>query len=206
MSAKKTTVLGARMTPVKKTTALAVLAISAVGLVLLLVTIPSERRLKLYWEGGTDAATLRIGHQLVDNPVARFLDPEGHVQLARALSIEARVAAGGHLELDEIGLDATMATDHHQIAINHARIAGVIALALIFIGSLIGFVLWVRDLRSGAWIVASTLLCLALFPVVYAFLISLPLALVLAPLLLTAFVTMGRQSMVAMRLRTPREL
>jgi hypothetical protein len=207
MSVKKTSLLARRATPIKKTTALAVLVISALGLVLLLAAVPSKHRLKIYLDNlGTDQQTLRYGRELAQNPIARFLDPEGHNELARALAIEARLAAGGHRELDELGLDTTFTLDHHQIEVYQARVAGIIALALIFLGNLIAFILWVRDLQSGGWIFASTLLCLALMPIVYAFLISLPLALVLAPLLLIALVTMGRQSMVAMRLRTPKEL
>jgi hypothetical protein len=197
------------MTQVKKTTALGVLVLSALGFALLALAVPSERRLTMYFDARvTDEKTIRYGRELLDNPIAWFLDPDGHNQLAHALAIEARIAAGGHRELDEIDLllDPTLATDHHQIAINQARIAGILSLALVLLGGLIGFVLWVRDLRNGGWIGASTLLCLALLPIIYTFLISLPLALVLAPLWLVAIVTVGRQSMIAMRLRGPREL
>lgn len=197
------------MTQVKKTTALGVLVLSALGFVLLAVGVPAERRLTMYFDARvTDEQTIQYGRELLGNRLAWFLDPDGHNQLARALAIEARIAAGGHRELDEIELmlDPTLATDHHQIAINQARVAGILSLALILLGGLIGFVLWVRDLRNGGWIGASTLLGLALLPIIYTFLISLPLALVLAPLWVIAIVTVGRQSMIAMRLRGPREL
>jgi hypothetical protein len=197
------------MTPVKMTTAVAVLVLSGLGFVLLAAAVPAERRLTMYFdERVTDEQTLRYGRELLDNPIAWFIDPDGHNQLARALAIDARIAAGGHRELDEIDplLDPTLATDHHQRGINQARIAGILTLALIFLGSLIGFILWVRDLRNGGWVGSTTLLGLALLPATYTFLIALPLALVLAPLWLLAIVTVGRQSMIVMRLRGPREL
>jgi len=209
MPVKKVRRLPRGMTPVKMTTAVGVLVLSALGFVLLAAAVPSERRLTMYFDARvTDEKTIQYGRELLDNPIAWFIDPDGHNQLAHALAIEARIAAGGHRELDEIGLDLdpTLATDQHQRGINQARVAGILTLALIFLGSLIGFILWVRDLRNGGWIGSSTLLGLALLPIIYTFLISLPLALALAPLWLVAIVTVGRQSMIAMRLRGPREL
>ncbi len=105
------------------------LVLSALGFVLLAVAVPSERRLTMYFDARvTDEKTIRYGRELLENPIAWFLDPDGHNQLAHALAIEARIAAGGHRELDEIDLmlDPTLATGQHQRRINQARIAGLV--------------------------------------------------------------------------------
>lgn len=192
------------MTAVKKTALTGVLAIAAAGL-LLLSSVPRERRLKLYLEGGTDPATLRWAQDLIANPLAQLLDPEGHDHLVRALVTEARIESGLGSQGDELGaaLDVAMATDAHQIAINRARIAGVITLGMLFFGSLLGLVLWLRDLQTGMWLLATTILGFTLFPIFVTFFLSIPLGLTSLALLVTAVATLGRQAMIATQPRGP---
>ncbi len=192
---------------VKKALAIGVLVVAAVGIVVLLVSVPAKQRLTLTLEG-TVPATIEHAKTLVDSRAARFLDPEGHDILARALAIEARIAAGGSRELDEIGLhdDVTMATDHHQIEVSRVRLLGVAALAMIFLGSLIGFVLWRLDRRSGLWLAVSSLLTLAVVPIGVTYRSSTELSMSLLALWLVALGTMGRQAAAAMRLRRPEEI
>jgi hypothetical protein len=192
----------------KKAIAVGVLVTAAVGIAALLLAVPPKRRLTLYWEGGTDPAVLRHASELIESPVARLLDPQGHANLVRALAIEARIAAGGSLQLDEIDpyLNVTWGTDHHQIAIQRARIASLITLGFIFASTLIGLMLWLRDSRSGLWLVSSTLLLLTPIPLVFMFPSALWLGVGLAALAAIAFVNVVRQSVVALRLRTHREL
>ncbi len=192
---------------VKKALSIGVLVIAAAGIVVLLTSVPAKQRLTITLEG-TVPATIEHAKALVDSRVARFLDPEGHDILARALAIEARIAAGGSRELDEIGLyaDVTMATDRHQIEVGRGRLAGIAALAMISLGTLIGFVLWRLDRRSGLWIGVSSLLTLSIVPIGVAYRISTGLSMSLLALWLVALGTVGRQAAAAMRLRRPEEL
>ncbi|HSK01583.1 MAG TPA: hypothetical protein VK932_10100 [Kofleriaceae bacterium] len=192
---------------VKKAIAIGVLAVAAVGLVILLTSVPAERRITIAFQG-TLPATIEHAKELVDSPVARFIDPEGHDRLARALAIEARVAAGGSREIDEMGpyVNVALATEHHQMVIHRARLLGIAALAMIFVGSLIGFVLWQLDRRTGLWLGATTLLSLSFLPIGYAYASSPRLSLSLLVLLGGAIGTVGRQVVTAMRLRRPEEI
>lgn len=188
---------------VKKATAIGVLATAAIGIAILLTAVPSERRLKVSLDSRHDPETVRYAHELLDSSVARFLDPDGHDRLEEALEIRAGTRALDGFRIDH---DATIATDYHRIAIHQARALGLAALALIFVGGLIGFVLWIGDRRSGWWLGASTLLVLAFLPTGFAFATSVPLGLALLGLQMTALSTVGRQSVTAMRLRTPEEI
>lgn len=188
---------------VKKATAIGVLATAAIGIAILLTAVPSERRLELSLDSGRDPETVRYGHELLDSAVARFLDPDGHDRLKKALEIQAGTRARDGFRIDH---DATIAADFHRIAIDRARVLGLAALALILAGSLIGFVLWIGDRRSGLWIGASTFLVLAFFPIGFAFATSVQLGFALLGLQMIALSTVGRQSVTAMRLRTPEEI
>jgi hypothetical protein len=195
------------MMALKKALAIGMLVVAAVGIVILLTSVPAKRRLTITLEG-TVPATIEHAKALVDSRVARFLDPEGHDLVARALAIEARIAAGGSRELDEIGLhdDVTMATDRHQIVAHRARLLGIAGLAMIFVGGLIGFVLWRLDRRSGLWIGVSSLLTLAVVPIGLTYRSSTGLSVGLLALWLVALATVGHQATVAMRLRRPEEI
>lgn len=195
------------MMAVKKALSIGVLVIAAAGIVVLLTSVPAKQRLTLTLEG-TVPATIEHAKALVDSRVARFLDPEGHDILARALAIEARIAAGGSRELHELGLhdNVTMATDRHQIEVGRGRLAGIAALAMISLGTLIGLVLWWLDRRSGLWLAASSFLSMSLVPIGIAYRISTGLSMSLLALWLVALGTVGRQAMVARRLRRPEEI
>jgi hypothetical protein len=137
---------------VKKATAIGVLATAAIGIAILLTAVPAERRLKVSLDDRHDPETVRYGRELLDSSVARFLDPDGHDRLEKALEIRAGTRALDGFRIDH---DATIATDFHRIAIHQARVLGLAALALIFAGGLIGFVLWIGDRRSGWWLGAG---------------------------------------------------
>ncbi len=151
------------------------------------------------------AQTTTWAEHLLDSPTARLLDPHGHDKLVRAVEIQHRLQAGGHLEVSELGLGADIftVTNDHQVAVHNLKWSLLLYLGMVLAGTVVGFLLWRRDSRSGAWILASCLIVLA--PMITAFIAvpGFPMpGLAVVALWLAALATVGRESMRALRLRT----
>jgi hypothetical protein len=191
----------------RKPSAIAILVTAAIGLVVLGVAAPGERTLKMHWTK-VDDATIAWANELLASPIARLLDPVGHDRLVHALHHEPGELLEGRLDVDDlVGLDPTMATDAHQIAVARTRLAALIALAMIFAGSLTALILFVRDHRSGGWMFATACVVGAMLPITFVLKWGATTAgSVLGLLALAAIGVVGYELNIAMRLRTPDEV
>lgn len=186
-----------------KPIAASVLGSSVIGIVLLLVAVPPARQLTRTW-GSPDSETIQYADALLASAIARFLDPGGHDRLEEAREAESRSYAASRSYSHKNDL-AHVINDHIR-AVHDARNAALAAFGFIFLGSLIGFVLWLADSRSGLWLVTQVLLALAVLPVLAVLWGSFLLGLPLLALLAAAIVTIGRQSRIARRIRAAEEL
>src|SRR6478672_3094526 len=91
------------------------------------VANPGEHRIKMSLDDRqmrqSEAETTRWAEQLLDSPLAAFLDPRGHDRLQQAVEIEHHVQERGSRNLDELGLqnDIFMTTNAHQVNVHNLR-------------------------------------------------------------------------------------
>ena len=200
------------MTPVKASTAIAIMVIAAAGFAVVAFGAPGVHRLHMALDSRLqqkyDAETRQWAEQLIDSRVASWLDPSGDAKVRHALALDDKAQHGGGLEIADLGIDndPTWATDEHQVQVAHMRIALMILFGGLLLGSLGSFILWWRDSRSDLWHLATAPVTLALFPLGYVISYATPLGLLLIPLYTAALVTVGRESVRAFRLRTPDEI
>jgi len=184
------------------------LAVIVAAVVALLAGDPGQHKIVLSLDDRrmhqSELDTQKWAEELLASPVARFLDPDGHDRVAHALDIERR---GRTLEELGPGTDIFLTTNEHQIAVHNLKWSLLVYLGMIFAGTLLGYLLWLRDSRSGLWIAASVTITLA--PMITAFIAvpAFPLpGIAVFALWLSAMGTVGRESLRAMRLRTPDEI
>ncbi len=190
--------------------AIAIMVVAAAGLVVLGTMVPGQRKLRISFDAdGPDARETRaIAEDLLASALAGYLDPSGDERLRHALAIEDE-ERHHQLELSDLtmGNDLTLSTDDHQIQIAHAKLAAMIALGMLLFSSLVCFALWWRDSGNReAWYFAVLPSSLALFPTGYVLTYATGFGLTLLAFYLTSLATIGRESVRALRLRTPDEL
>jgi hypothetical protein len=184
------------------------MALSVAGFLVLVVAMPQEKRLRLSLDT-VSPETLARAREIVDSPIAAFLDPPGHDRLVYALG---RMGHRTTLEDLEGGYEALMrgdvtdATDHHQIAAREHAIWMLILLGCGFAMNLLGYVLWRRDSRSELWHAIGLPLSGMLLATAWVFHESARLGLTMILFVLACYATVGREAARALRFRMPDEL
>jgi hypothetical protein len=169
---------------VKKWTAIALAALSAIGIVALALGAPHIDKTRL-----RDAAGIRhISADLLDNPVAHYLDIVGHNHLDFSISY----APGLNLE------DVLVELDAHDAAVQRIRLALMIVLVMLLASNVGSYLLYRRGNRSG-WHLAAVPAVLSLLPFIYG--VHPPVGLVVLPMIVVSIIV-GVESLRASGPRT----